>query len=150
MQHHLEAKVDEVSREVSRVREVLGPEKDSQAMWAILQCSLAHKLDWQLSLNYPSDIEAAASRLDSVFWQLLEFASGFHIPKAEEGLGVECVLGAPGLPHCLQGRSFQQWMTRQPVRLRGLGLRSLMETRHVAFVGGVEMAVGRGEVGWDV
>lgn len=65
VQHHLEAKVDEVSREVSRVREVLGPEKDSQAMWALLQCSLAHKLDWQLSLNYPLDIEAAASRLDS-------------------------------------------------------------------------------------
>ena len=141
VQHQLQEKVEEVIGVVDKVRELLGPHKDYQAIWAILQCSLAQKLDWQLSLNYPSDVEAAASRLDTVYWQLLEFATGLHIPRAEEGLGVECVLMAPGLPPSLRGRSFQSWQVRQPVRLHGLGLRSLLETCPVAFIGGVEMSV---------
>ena len=98
---------------------------------------------WQLSLNYPSDVAAAASRLDTVYWRLLELTAGQHIPRSDEGLGVECVLQPPGLPASLQGRSYQQWLAGQPVRLRGLGLRSLLETSPAAFVGGVEMAVPR-------
>ena len=65
-------------------------------------------------------------------------------------MGIECVLTAPGLPASLQGRSYQQWLVRQPVRLRGLGLRSLLETSPAAFCGAVEMAVPRltGEEGF--
>jgi hypothetical protein len=137
----LEEKVDEVAAEVEKVVKVLAPKKDYQAMWSILQCSLSQKLDWQLSLNYPSDVAAAASRLDRIFWQVLELCLAQHIPLAEEGGQVECVLTAPGLPPSLQGRSFQHWLVRQPVRLRGLGLRSLLETSPAAFCGGVEMAL---------
>ena len=143
VRHQLSAKVDEITEEVNKVREVLGPNKDSQAIWTILHCSLAQKFDWQLSLNYPSDTAEAAARLDKVLWQLMETAAGFHIPERDEGKGFECVLASPDLPANLRGRSTQSWMVRQPVRLRGLGLRSLLETRDVAFVGGVEMAVPR-------
>ena len=40
----------------------------------------------------------------------------------------------------LWGRSYQCLLARQPVKLGGLGLRSLVETRHPAFLGGLEMA----------
>ena len=143
VQHQLDSKVLDITGEIRGVLEVLGPQKDYQAIWAVLNCSLAQKFDWQLSLNYPSDVVPAAARLDTQLWEMLEFATSQHIPYEDEGLGVECVLNAPGLPFSLQRRSFQQWLVRQPVRLRGLGLRSLVETRHAAFCGGVEMAVPR-------
>ena len=139
----LEHKVEEVIVEIKSVKQVLGPQKDLQAIWAVLQCSLAQKLDWQLSLNYPSDVRKAAERLDNELWHLLELSASQHIPRKEEGLGVECVLSAPGLPFSLEGRSFQNWLVRQPVRLRGLGLRSLLESSPAAFCGAVELAVPR-------
>ena len=63
-------------------------------MWCILKYSLAQKLDWHLSLCYPTDISAAAAELDSVLWDMLEHATRLHTPKGEEGLGVECTLQA--------------------------------------------------------
>ena len=54
----LKVKIEEVTRQAERVQEVLAGE--SQAMWSILQLSLAQKLDWHLSLCYPSDILTAA------------------------------------------------------------------------------------------
>ena len=109
-------------------------------LWSILKCSLAQKLDWHLSLCYPSDISAAAAELDSALWDMLEHATKLHIPKGEEGLGVECTLQVPGIAF-LQGRSFQNILIRQPVKQGGLGLRSMEETSLAAFVGGVEMAL---------
>ena len=41
----------------------------------------------------------------------------------------------------LAGRSYQRWMIRQPIKLGGLGLRSLVDTCAAAFVGGIEMAI---------
>ena len=61
----LEEKVKEVKNEVDLVKDLLGPE-DGQAVWTILHCSLAQKLDYHLSLCYPSDIAGAAKELDSV------------------------------------------------------------------------------------
>ena len=46
----------------------------------------------------------------------------------------------PGVAR-LDGKSYQNWMMRTPVRLGGMGLRSVAETRLAAFVGGVEQAV---------
>ena len=78
--------------------------------------------------------------LDTILWNLLEHTTRLHIPKGEEGLGVECVLDVPGV-HSLQGRSFQRWLVHQPVKLGGLGLRSQVETSVAAFIGGVEMSI---------
>ena len=41
----------------------------------------------------------------------------------------------------MAGRSYQSWMIRQPIKLGGLGLRSLVETCPIAFVGGCESAL---------
>ena len=41
----------------------------------------------------------------------------------------------------LKDRSFQDWVLRLPVRLEGLRIRSTLETRHAAFIGGVEQAL---------
>ena len=113
-------------------------EEDGQALWTILHCSLAQKLDYHLTLSYPSDIVAAAKELDSVLWEMLQLATNLHIPRVDEGLRVDCMLG---LPLSLEGRSFQELLVWQPVKLGGFGLRLLVETSPVAFVGGVEMAV---------
>ena len=43
----LDEVVENISSEVSKVVELL--QGDSQAMWAILNSSLAHKLDWHLT-----------------------------------------------------------------------------------------------------
>ena len=138
-QYMLMEKVREVGEEVDRVKQVLG-EDDSQAIWCILKSSLAQKLDWHLSLSYPSDIRAAALHMDSILWDLLQHCTRLHIPKRDEGLGVECVPHLPGLTG-LQGRSFQQWLVHQPVKMGGLGLRSQTETSSAAFIGGVEMSL---------
>ena len=55
-------------------------------------------------------------------------------------MGVECVPHLPGMIS-LQGRSFQQWLVHQPVKMGGLGLRSQSETSAAAFIGGVEMSL---------
>ena len=41
----------------------------------------------------------------------------------------------------LQGRSFQQWLVHQPVKLGGLGPRSQADTSTAAFMGIVEMSL---------
>jgi hypothetical protein len=51
---------------------------------------------WQLTLNYPLDVAAAASHLDTLFWELLEFAGGFHIPRADKGVGGGVRAGSTG------------------------------------------------------
>ena len=62
--HMLEAKAQEVVCEVEEITEILG--EDSQALWVVLHRSLAHKMDYHLSLCYPSDIRPIAAHLDSV------------------------------------------------------------------------------------
>ena len=78
--------------------------------------------------------------MDTILWDLLQHCTRLHIPKADEGLEVECVLHPPGV-NSLQGRSFQQWLVHQPVKMGGLGLRSQTETSAAAFIGGVEMSL---------
>ena len=70
---------------------------------------------------------------------MLEHATKLHTPKGEEGLEVECTVQVSGI--AFQGRSFQNILIHQPVKLGGLGLRSLVETSPAAFVGGVEMSL---------
>ena len=69
---------------------------------------------------------------------------GQHVPRREEGLGTECVLGVPVAT--MEGRSFQETLVRLPIRLRGFGLRSFADTANTAFIGGVELALGREEM----
>ena len=138
----------QVKRDMEQVAATLS--QDSQALWVALHRSLAHKLDYLLSLCYPSDILPVAQFLDTVAWSVFERAVGQHVPRQEEGLGTECVLGVP--VDTMEGCSFQETLVRLPIRLRGFGLRSFADTALTAFIGGVELALGEerveGEVGW--
>ena len=42
----------------------------------------------------------------------------------------------------MRSKSFQELSTRLPIRLRGFGLRSFAETAPIAFIGGIEKALG--------
>ena len=53
VKHHLHLKVQEVAREVEQVQRVL--QGEGQAIWTILRSSTLMKLDYHLSLCYPSD-----------------------------------------------------------------------------------------------
>ena len=70
---------------------------------------------------------------------MFEHAAGQHIPRVDEGMGVECT---PNLPvDGLGGQSFQSLMTRLPIKEKGMGLRSMEDTIPAAFIGAVEMAL---------
>ena len=126
-----------ICQEIDKMMHLL--RRDSQAAWVILSTAMAHQLDYSLSLQYPSDMQECATRVDARLWTALEQLAGQHrIPRGEEGAGVECVLEL--VPN-LNGRSYQSILASQPVKLGGLGLRSLCETRYPAFLGGLEQAV---------
>jgi hypothetical protein len=76
---------------VGKVKEVLD-QNYGQILWTILHCSLFQKLGYHLLLVCPSDIKVAAQELDPILCDMLENTTSLHIPKLEEGLGVEFVL----------------------------------------------------------
>ena len=139
VQHMLDSAVSDIASEVRQVQEVLAGE--SQAMWSILHSSLAHKLDWHLTLCYPSDIKAMASRLDNIFWAVLETLTRVPIPRVGYGAQErDCVLRVDEV-RWLGDKTYQQALVHQPIKLGGLGVRSLAETSPAAFIGGVEMSL---------
>ena len=96
-------------------------------------------MDYHLSLCYPSDILTIAAHLDSVFWSMLERAAGQQIPRSDSGLGYECMLNVP--VDTMAESSFQELFMRSPIKLRGFGLRSLVQSIPAAFIGGVERSL---------
>ena len=122
---------------MEEITEILA--EDSQALWVVLHRSLAHKMDYHLSLCYPSDIKPSATYLDSVFWSMLERVVGQQIPRINMGWGFECMLNIP--VESMAELSFQELFIRSPIRLRGFGLRSLVQSIPAAFIGGVERSV---------
>ena len=75
--------MDKVAEEITEV--VMNTcdllEQDLQAKWTMLTASVAQKLSYSLSLQYPSDIIAVAKRLDTVLWDMMQKATGLHIPR---------------------------------------------------------------------
>ena len=139
VRHRLGEKVEVLVGQVDKVMHLL--REDAQAAWVLLSSALAHQLDYSLALQYPSDMLECARVLDTRLWAAVEQVSGQpHIARGEEGGGVECVLELPGIPE-LEGRSYQHLLVPQPVKLGGCGLRSLVETRFPAFIGGLEQAL---------
>ena len=107
----------------------------------VLSSSFAHKLDWHISLCYPSDIKTAAQKLDNIFWSVLETLTRGTIPKSEnQAQPSNCFFDVNGVDW-LKRKTFQQVLIPPPIKLGGLGLRSLVETSPAAFVGGVEMCI---------
>ena len=133
----LDGKVDKMSQVVEKTCTLL--EEDLQAKWTILLASTQQKMGYWLALQYPSDVRAAATRLDSILWTMFERATGLHVPREDEGAGVECVLNVPVAG--LRGQSFQSLMARLPIKERGMGLRSMVDTIPTAFLGALEMSL---------
>ena len=52
----------------------------------------------------------------------------------------DCLMCVPGFPH-LPGCSFQGWVVGQTVKLGGIGLRSLVDTSYVTYIGAVEQVI---------
>ena len=137
VRHHLHLKVLDVTREVEQVFDTL--EGEGQAIWTVARSSTLMKLDYHISLCYPSDMVEASKEMDSLLWTMVEKATNLSIPKVDEGRGVECCLQLPVNRH--QGRSFQDWMLRTPVRLGGFGLRSMEDVALPAFFGALEQSL---------
>ena len=137
VKYQLSLKVQEVANEVDEIVKVL--EGEGQAIWTIARSSTAMKLDYHLALCYPSDMAEAAKEMDRLLASMLQSATGLRIPMEDEGRGLD-QCPQSGVSR-LDGKSYQNWMMRTPVRLGGMGLRSVAETSLAAFVGGVEQAV---------
>ena len=130
-------KVEEIAMGAVRACEVLGEER--QALWTTLRLSTQQKLDYWLMLVHPSLMQAAASRMDDILWEMLVKVVGGPLPRQEEGLGYEHCLGIP--VQNLTGSSFQTWVAQMPIRLGGLGLRSQSDSAHIAYIGALEQSL---------
>ena len=139
VRHQLRKESTRICSDIDKVMHLL--REDSQAAWVILSSAMVHQLDYSLTLQYPSDSLECAEMVDARVWAAVEQLAGQpHIARGEEGAGVECILNFARVPS-LSGRSYQRLLVAQPVKLGGLGIRSLVETRHPAFLGGLEQAL---------
>ena len=127
----------EIRAGAERAKEVLAGER--QTLWSVLKWSISQQFDYWLQLCYPSQVKDAAQLLDQVLWDIMEGAAGTHVPREDQGMGWECVLDPP--IDYLRGRSFQEWVVRQPVKMGGMGLRGLVDVSPAAFIGAVEQSV---------
>ena len=66
VKHHLSLKVKEVAREVGEVLTTL--EGEGQAIWTVARSTTLMKLDYHISLCYPSDMAEAARQMDQLLW----------------------------------------------------------------------------------
>ncbi len=135
--HMLSCKLEEIEQQEEQIHKVLEDEK--QALWSVLRSSLSHKLDYWLTLCYPSHMESIAERMDELQNRILESLVGQHIPMNSMNNG--WAISLPVAVDTLKMRSFQHWVIRQPVKMGGLGIRSNIETRLTAFIGGLEQAL---------
>ena len=108
--HQLDLKVEEIARGAATACRVLKGE--SQSLWAVLRLSLQQQFGYWLSLVHPSQVAAAAARVDTVLQGVLQEVGGVNIPLGGEGLSYTCPMG-PEVPH-LEGRSFQSMLSGLP------------------------------------
>ena len=81
--HKLEEMVTEIAGEVDLVCEVL--QDEHQALWAVLRSSVSQKLDYWLTLVYPSQVREAAEKMDSLQMKVMEILLGLKIPLQRGG-----------------------------------------------------------------
>ena len=90
-------------------------------------------------LCYPSNVKAAAEKMDMVMWEMLEKVADSRIPRKVGDFHPDGVtmISIPGL----QDRSYQEWVVRQPIRLGGFGLRCQSDLSSAAFIGAIEQVL---------
>ena len=104
-----------------------------------MRSSTAQKLDYWLQLVYPSIMEEVGARMDRMCHNIIEKIVGLKIPLGSREEGADSNIKVP--IDSLDGKTFQSWILRLPIRLGGLGIRSNVETAAPAFIGGVEQAL---------
>ena len=117
VEHTLVEKVEELAQRACESCSVLGDE--NQALWTTLRASLSHTFDFWLKLVHPTQIQAAAERVDALFWGVLEMSVGCAIPRTWQSLGYETVVDVPVAG--LRGQSFQAWVAGCPSARVGWG-----------------------------
>ena len=136
--HKLEEKVREVAGRALSATKLLGG-TERQGLWTVLRGSLKFQFEYWLGLVYPSLVREAARSVDRILLEVLEQVVGQHIPLSEEGLGWEEALTIP--VRALDGRSFQSWLVRMPIRHGGMGLACQEDLAPLAFIGSLEQAL---------
>ena len=137
VKHQLDKKVNEILEGATKASITLMGEK--QCLWTVLRSSLKAQFEYWLALVHPSQVEAAARRVDTVLWGVLENVIGFDLPREAEGLGWEHCLDIP--VQGLGGRSFQAWVAGLPIRLGGLGIPGQEELAPLAYIGALEQTL---------
>ena len=133
----MDTKMNEIARDATKACQLLANER--QALWTTLRLSTQQKLDYWLMLVHPSQMKAAAARMDAILWDMLEAVVGAHLPRQDEGLGYESPLDIP--VQNLTGRSFQAWMAQMPIRLGGLGLRCQADLAQISYISALEQSL---------
>ena len=106
VKHMLRQRLMRLEGEIDNIMSLL--KNDKQAAWVVLSSSLAHTLDYTLTLQYPSDVLEAAAQLDAKLWISLEQLAGQpRIPRGDEGLGFECIVARETGVAALAGKSYQ-------------------------------------------
>lgn len=130
----LQEKAEEIARNAERTIEVLSG--DRQALWSVLRLSTSHRFKYFCQLTPPSLMEPVAAWLDERLWQMLETATSLQIPQGEGcNMAIRCPVAQ------LDGKSYQEWLIRLPIRFHGWGMRSLKETCGPSYLGATETAI---------
>ena len=132
----MDRKVEEIAKGATRAKEVL--KDDPQALWAVLRLSLQQQFSYWISLVHPTQVAAAADRVDTILTGVLETVSGFHMPQGG-GQPYTCPMGPE--VGWLEGRSYQQIISTLPIKSGGMGLRSQLDLSQAAWVGALEQAL---------
>ena len=133
--YQVQMKADDVVRSAIRTAEVLVC--DRQALWTGLRLSIQQRLQYLISLVPPSITEQVAEKVDDDLWNIFEIACGFRVPRKTEEGGLTIHVPIPEL----NGKTYQEWTVRLPIRLYGWGFRSLASTCGPAYLGALETAV---------
>ena len=80
--------LDEMEGEIHKMQEVLEPSR--QSMWALLRSSICQRLDFWLTMVYPSQMEKCAERMDNLIINAIQKLLGSQIPLKEEGQNWNC------------------------------------------------------------
>ena len=104
-------RAEDIVRDAEKTANVLV--KHRQAFWSALYLTISQRFMYFLQLSPPSLVEPVAEWLDCVLWGYLERCCGFAIPVKEEQGGLVLQVPVDGL----DGRTFQEWTVRLPIRL---------------------------------
>ena len=89
----LNCKLEEIQNDIKIIQETLS--ENRQAMWAVLRSSISQKLDYWLTLVYPSQIQKVASKMDKVLKSVLNDLIGIEVPEKENGHSWSCRINIP-------------------------------------------------------